>query len=142
MSCFSAHAPYYLTLHGRRRLASGLLGAVGSRCTQPGCFEGQFGIFDNLDSNPPVNRYGTCPICLEPDVVQPLLLQPSMTTNSTPGLPKLSQRAGYKYPLALGNFPETDIILPITHMLRPCSMARSCQTVNESLQPYHLYRLT
>jgi hypothetical protein len=52
-------------------------------------------------------------MCLEPDVVQTLLLQPRMMTNSTPGHPEPGQRAGNKYPLVLDNFPETDIILPI-----------------------------
>ncbi|KAG5659909.1 hypothetical protein KAF25_003431 [Fusarium avenaceum] len=66
------------------------------------------------DFYPPFDPYGTCPICLKPDVIQTLLLQPSMTMNSTPGLPEPGQRAGHKYPLVLGNFPETDIILPIT----------------------------
>jgi hypothetical protein len=82
------------------------------------------------DSNPPLNHYGTCPICLEPDVVQTLLLQPSMTTNSTPGLPEPGQRAGHKYPLVLGNFPETDIIIPIT-----CCDACASTLLNDSELP-------
>ncbi|KAJ3538124.1 hypothetical protein NM208_g6040 [Fusarium decemcellulare] len=62
----------------------------------------------------PLNFYDTCSICQEPRVIQTILLQSSASTNSTPGLPEPGHRAGHKYPLLLGNFPETDIILPIT----------------------------
>ncbi|KAK6706736.1 hypothetical protein SNK04_007755 [Fusarium graminearum] len=65
-------------------------------------------------SSSPVNLYGPCLICQEPEVIQVLLLQHSSPENSTPGLPGPGQRVGHKYPLLLGNFPETDTVLPIT----------------------------
>ncbi|KAF5010998.1 hypothetical protein FDECE_2868 [Fusarium decemcellulare] len=65
-------------------------------------------------SSQPLDFYDTCSICQEPKVIQTILLQSSAPTNSTPGLPEPGHCAGHKYPLLLGNFPETDIILPIT----------------------------
>jgi len=58
--------------------------------------------------------YATCPICQDMHVIQTLLLQASSEESQTLHLPKKNQRAGHKYPLVLGNYPETDVILPIT----------------------------
>lgn len=58
--------------------------------------------------------YDTCSICREPNSIQTLLLRASPEEAETEHLPKPGQRAGHKYPLVLGNYPETDVILPIT----------------------------
>ncbi|EEY19933.1 conserved hypothetical protein [Verticillium alfalfae VaMs.102] len=58
--------------------------------------------------------YATCPICREPRSIQTLLLQTSSDEPETLHLPKANQRSGHMYPLVLGNYPETDVILPIT----------------------------
>lgn len=58
--------------------------------------------------------YATCPICREPRSIQTLLLQTSSDEPGTLHLPKANQRLGHMYPLVLGNYPETDVILPIT----------------------------
>ncbi|KAF5613406.1 hypothetical protein F25303_14234 [Fusarium sp. NRRL 25303] len=56
----------------------------------------------------------TCPICREPNSIQTLLLRTSPKDNKTPHLPLPNQLLKLKCPLALGNCPEVDIILPLT----------------------------
>lgn len=58
--------------------------------------------------------YDTCSICRQPDSIQTLLLRASPEEAETEHLPKPGQLAGHKYPFVLGNYPETDVILPIT----------------------------
>lgn len=58
--------------------------------------------------------YSTCPICTQPLSIQTILLQASSEEPDTLHLPKTGQQAGHKFPLVLGNYPETDVILPIT----------------------------
>ncbi|KAH6980307.1 hypothetical protein EDB82DRAFT_466285 [Fusarium venenatum] len=58
--------------------------------------------------------YATCPVCREPNSIQTLLLRTSPEDNKTPHLPLPNERLELKYPLALGDYPELDIILPIT----------------------------
>ncbi|KAM0329959.1 hypothetical protein ACHAQA_004127 [Verticillium albo-atrum] len=58
--------------------------------------------------------YAKCPVCREPRTIQTLLLQTSSDEPETLHLPKPNQRAGHRYPLVLGNYPETDVILPMT----------------------------
>ncbi|KAF5686229.1 hypothetical protein FDENT_5916 [Fusarium denticulatum] len=58
--------------------------------------------------------YATCPVCREPNSIQTLLLRMSPKDNQTPNLPLPNQRLQVKCPLALGNCPEVDIILPLT----------------------------
>lgn len=58
--------------------------------------------------------YATCPICREPNSIQTLLLRASPTDNITPHLPLPNQKLQLKCPLALGDCPEVDIILPLT----------------------------
>jgi hypothetical protein len=55
----------------------------------------------------------TCYICRETSVIQTLLLRHS-SSNDTDHFPPTGSQSGYKYPMVLGNFPETDILLPIT----------------------------
>ncbi|KAG5802055.1 hypothetical protein H9Q74_013472 [Fusarium xylarioides] len=58
--------------------------------------------------------YATCPVCREPNSIQTLLLRMSPKDNKTPHLPLPNQILQLKSPLALGNCPEIDIILPLT----------------------------
>ncbi|KLP09064.1 uncharacterized protein Y057_3340 [Fusarium fujikuroi] len=58
--------------------------------------------------------YATCPICREPNSIQALLLRASPKENKTPQLPSPNQMLKLTCPLALGNYPEVDIILPLT----------------------------
>ncbi|KAM0490377.1 hypothetical protein ACHAP8_011652 [Fusarium lateritium] len=58
--------------------------------------------------------YSTCPICREPNSIQTLLLRTSPEDNKTPHLPLPNQRVELRCPLALGDCPEVDIIVPIT----------------------------
>ncbi|KAF4424230.1 hypothetical protein FACUT_10377 [Fusarium acutatum] len=58
--------------------------------------------------------YATCPVCREPNSIQTLLLRTSPKDNKTPHLPLPNQMLQLKCPLALGNCPEVDIILPLT----------------------------
>lgn len=55
----------------------------------------------------------TCYICRETSVIQTLLLRRS-SSNNTDHFPPIGSQSGYKYPMILGNFPETDTLLPIT----------------------------
>ncbi|KAF5577607.1 hypothetical protein FPCIR_12009 [Fusarium pseudocircinatum] len=58
--------------------------------------------------------YATCPVCREPNSIQTLLLRTSPKDNKTPNIPLLNQRLQVRCPLALGNCPEVDVILPLT----------------------------
>ncbi|CVL05293.1 uncharacterized protein FMAN_10846 [Fusarium mangiferae] len=58
--------------------------------------------------------YATCSICREPNSIQTLLLRTSPKDNKTPHLPLPNERLQLKCPLALGNCPEVDILLPLT----------------------------
>ncbi|KAJ4168968.1 hypothetical protein NW754_010900 [Fusarium falciforme] len=89
------------TADGRRQYTDLLFlpGFKGQRSSKPGI---QFALYD------------TCSICREPNSIQTLLLRASPEEAETEHLPKPGQRAGHKYPFVLGNYPETDVILPIT----------------------------
>ncbi|RDW72364.1 uncharacterized protein DSM5745_07536 [Aspergillus mulundensis] len=58
--------------------------------------------------------YQTCPICGQSNSIQCLLLQINREASSTPHFPQINSKARHKYPLVLGNYPETDVILPLT----------------------------
>ena len=53
---------------------------------------------------------GTCPICEEDDVLLVLILKSPPTEISTPHFPRPNDRKGLAYPLAMGTYPETDIL--------------------------------
>ena len=53
---------------------------------------------------------GTCPICEECDVVLVFLLKSPPTDITTPNFPQPNDRKGLAYPLAMGTYPETDIL--------------------------------
>lgn len=60
-------------------------------------------------------NYATCALCGEKRSIQTLLLSSnSGGDEETQDLPRANRRAKHKYPLVLGNFPETDVILPFT----------------------------
>ncbi|KAF5689251.1 hypothetical protein FCIRC_1473 [Fusarium circinatum] len=67
-----------------------------------------------LEKAPRSKAYATCPICREANSIQTLLLRASPKDNKTPHLPLPNQRLQVKCPLALGNCPEVDVILPLT----------------------------
>ncbi len=53
---------------------------------------------------------GTCPVCEEEDVLLVFLLKSPPTDISTPMFPQPNARKGLAYPLAMGTYPETDIL--------------------------------
>ena len=53
---------------------------------------------------------GTCPICEEEKVLLVLLLKSPPADISTPNFPQPNDRKGLAYPLAMGTYPETDIL--------------------------------
>ena len=53
---------------------------------------------------------GACPICGENDVMLVFLLKLPPTDISTPSFPQPNNRKGLAYPLAMGTYPETDIL--------------------------------
>jgi hypothetical protein len=55
---------------------------------------------------------GTCPLCNSPESVLSLLLKKYPLDITTPGFPSPNSRAGLAFPLAMGTFPETDILSP------------------------------
>lgn len=59
-------------------------------------------------------NYNTCYVCGQENVIQTLLLQKYRGDEDTPNFPQKNSRAKHKYPMVLGNYPETDIILPLT----------------------------
>lgn len=59
-----------------------------------------------------VGLEGTCPLCDSPDSVLSLLLKRHPVDISTPGFPSPNSRVGLAFPLAMGTFPETDILSP------------------------------
>ena len=52
----------------------------------------------------------TCPVCEEEDVLLVFLLKSPPTDISTPKFPQPNARKGLTYPLAMGTYPETDIL--------------------------------
>ena len=52
----------------------------------------------------------TCPVCEEEDVLLVFLLKSPPTDISTPMFPQPNARKGLAYPLAMGTYPETDIL--------------------------------
>lgn len=67
-------------------------------------------------------RYDTCPVCEEENVIQALLLRRCISNEETSYLPKLNSRAGHKYPMVLGNYLETDVIAPLA-VCDACALA-------------------
>jgi hypothetical protein len=61
----------------------------------------------------PLN-YGICSVCGEGRVIQTLLLQTNHDAEDTPHFPAVDSNSRHKYPLVLGSYPETDVILPLT----------------------------
>ena len=53
---------------------------------------------------------GTCPACKERNVLLVFLLKSPPTDISTPNFPQPNARKGLAYPLAMGTYPETDIL--------------------------------
>ena len=53
---------------------------------------------------------GICPICKEDDVLLVFLLKSPPTDISTINFPQPNDRKGLAYPLAMGTYPETDIL--------------------------------
>lgn len=53
---------------------------------------------------------GACPICGENDLMLVFLLKLPPTDLSTPNFPQPNNRKGLAYPLAMGTYPETDIL--------------------------------
>jgi hypothetical protein len=60
----------------------------------------------------PLN-YGICSVCGEGRVIQTLLLQTNHDDEDTPHFPAVGSNSRHKYPLVLGSYPETDVILPM-----------------------------
>lgn len=52
----------------------------------------------------------TCPICGQDHVLLTVLLKRPPSGLSTPGFPSSGERKGLTYPLAMGSFPETDLL--------------------------------
>ncbi len=52
----------------------------------------------------------TCPICGQDNVLLTVLLKCPPSGLSTPGFPSPGERKGLAYPLAMGSFPETDVL--------------------------------
>lgn len=59
------------------------------------------------------DSYDSCSVCGSPSTLQCLLLRRSPNETETPGLPSTNRQAKHKYPLVLGNYPETDTVLPL-----------------------------
>ncbi|GKZ32767.1 hypothetical protein AbraIFM66950_002386 [Aspergillus brasiliensis] len=55
-----------------------------------------------------------CPICGKDQSIQCLLLQTPRDYTGTHHVPQANSYARHRYPMVLGNYPETDIILPLT----------------------------
>ncbi|KAL4868024.1 hypothetical protein BDV12DRAFT_109321 [Aspergillus spectabilis] len=66
----------------------------------------------SLHEYPP--NYQTCPICGQQNSIQCLLLQINRESDNTPHFPQINSSARHKYPMVLGNYPETDVIIPLT----------------------------
>ncbi|KAH8807783.1 hypothetical protein F5884DRAFT_833476 [Xylogone sp. PMI_703] len=56
------------------------------------------------------NCYGTCDLCGETDVILCLLLKNPPEDIETEGFPAVGSNSKHKFPLVLGNYPETDVI--------------------------------
>lgn len=59
------------------------------------------------------DTYDTCPVCGETSVIQTLLLRRCVDNDETSYLPPPNRRAGHRYPMVLGDYPETDVIAPL-----------------------------
>ncbi|RAK91302.1 hypothetical protein BO79DRAFT_215652 [Aspergillus costaricaensis CBS 115574] len=57
-------------------------------------------------------NYQQCPICGTDQTIQCLLLQTPRDYNGTHHVPQANSCAEHRYPMMLGSYPETDIILP------------------------------
>lgn len=64
---------------------------------------------------------GICMLCAKPDTLMCLHLVKPPTSLKTQGLPPPGAQARFRYPLAMGNFPETDIISSFI-TCDPCSV--------------------
>ncbi|PYH72372.1 uncharacterized protein BO88DRAFT_433259 [Aspergillus vadensis CBS 113365] len=59
-------------------------------------------------------NYQQCPICGTDQAIQCLLLQTPRDYNGTHHVPQANSCAEHRYPMVLGSYPETDIILPLS----------------------------
>ncbi|BCS03812.1 uncharacterized protein AKAW2_70690A [Aspergillus luchuensis] len=59
-------------------------------------------------------HYQKCPICGTVQTIQCLLLQTPRDYNGTHHVPQANSCARHRYPMVLGSYPETDIILPLS----------------------------
>ncbi|GFN20197.1 glucosidase II beta subunit-like family protein [Aspergillus tubingensis] len=59
-------------------------------------------------------NYQQCPICGTDQAIQCLLLQTPRDYNGTHHVPQVNSCAEHRYPMVLGSYPETDIILPLS----------------------------
>lgn len=59
------------------------------------------------------SEYDTCGLCGEADVISCLLFKALATDIHTEGFPPIGAMSRHKYPLVLGDYPETDIVVPI-----------------------------
>lgn len=57
--------------------------------------------------------YGTCDLCGETNMLLCLLTRNSPEGLTTQGFPAAGSSSKHKYPLVLGNYPETDVIAPL-----------------------------
>ncbi|VUC30641.1 unnamed protein product [Clonostachys rosea] len=57
--------------------------------------------------------YDTCILCNRPGSIQTLLLYARSALESTPGLPVPDSLSEHEYPLILGNYAETDVVIPL-----------------------------
>lgn len=60
------------------------------------------------------SHYDICSICEGMDSIQTILFRSCSISEDTSGFPARNSGSKHKYPLVLGKFPETDLILPIT----------------------------
>lgn len=59
-------------------------------------------------------NYQKCPICGTDRAIQCLLLQTPRDYNGTHHVPQANSCAAHRYPMVLGSYPETDVILPLS----------------------------
>jgi hypothetical protein len=57
---------------------------------------------------------GTCALCAAEDSTLALLLKKPPSSRVTPGFPEAASKTKLAFPLAMGNFPETDIVSSFT----------------------------
>ncbi|KAF5643091.1 hypothetical protein F52700_2806 [Fusarium sp. NRRL 52700] len=87
---------------------------LGNHDTDKELFLSGFKGTRKLQNSAQSKAYATCPVCREPNSIQTLLLRTSPKDNKTLNIPLPNQKLLVKCPLALGNCPEVDIILPLT----------------------------